>query len=259
MKRTLRSKVALAVVMLAPVGAALVAQPAAAQVYQYRVAPAEPGYQYRIAENRAGAISGMTINSDSGLRPGATLRVEVRATPGARWANVSLGDDVRIPLHERAPGDYVGTYVIQRGERIDPTRVMTARAGWGEGPVALSFNYPASFQALAMGAGPAVANAEVSSFAMWPRDPDALDPGRAVHFRIEGTPNARAWVTIPGVLRGLELREQRPGVYAGSYIIRAQDDSDAFANAVGVLNSGGQRAIAHLNRGERNYGYGYGR
>jgi hypothetical protein len=237
MKRTLLSKVASAVLLLAPLGAAMVAQPAAAQQYQYRV-----------AETRQGTINGMTVDSDSGLRPGSTLRISVRATPGARFANLALSDEVRVPLRERAPGEYVGSYVIRQRDHIDPTRKMTLRAGWGEGPVVVSYNYPDAFRTQAMGNAPATANAAVSNFAMWPRG-DRLDPGRVVHFRVEGTPNARAAVRVPGVIDRLELREERPGMYVGSYTIRRQDNLDAFASATAMLRTGDQRVMAHLDRG----------
>jgi hypothetical protein len=235
MKRTLHS-MAGAVLLLAPLGVALVAQPAAAQQYQYRV-----------AESRQGTINGMTVDSDSGLRPGSTLRILVRATPGARWANLSLSDDVRVPLRERAPGEYVGSYVIRRSDRIDPTQQMKLRAGWGEGPVVVAYDYPAAFRTAAMGNAPATANAAVSKFAMWPRG-DRLDAGRVVHFRVEGTPNARAAVRVPGVVEWLQLREERPGTYVGSYTVRRQDDIDAFADATAVLRTGDQRVMAHLDR-----------
>jgi len=240
MKRTLQGKVATAVLLLAPLVVATVAQPAAAQ---------QP--QYRVAESRQGTISGMTIDSDSGLRPGSTLRISVRATPGARWANLALSDDVRVPLRERAPGEYVGSYVIRQRDRIDPTSQMMLRAGWGEGPVAVAYNYPPAFRTQAMGNAPATANAEVSNFAMWPRG-DRMEPGRVVHFRVEGTPNARAAVRVPGVIDRLDLREERPGMYVGSYTIRRQDDINAFADAAAVLRTGDQRVVAHLDRGGYN-------
>lgn len=234
MKSTLRKNAAAAMLLLAPLGAALVAQPAAAQTQHYRVAATDQG-----------RIANMSLNSDGGLRPGATLRVQVYATPGARWANVALGDNARIPLHERAPGEYVGTHVIRRGERIDPTRLMTVRAGWGESPVTLAFNYPPSFQALAMGAAPATA--QVERFSMWPSRRDELDPGRVVHFRVEGTPHARAVVNVPDTVRGVPLREVRPGHYEGQYTVRRRDDADAFRHAEVVLRAGDQRVVAQVD------------
>jgi hypothetical protein len=247
MKPVFRKHVAAAMMLLAPLGAAvLVAQPAAAQ-----------NYQYRVAEPEQGRITSMTLNSDGGLRPGATLRVQVAASPEARWANVQLGNSgVRIPLREVSPGEYVGTHVIRRGERIDPTQLMTARAGWGEGPVQLAFNFPPSFQALAMGAAPAPASVVVNSFTMTPTE--ELEPGQVVRFRLEGTPRARAFVTIPDVAQSVPLREVRPGVYVGSYTIRRSDDTDSFDEARAVLRSGNQRVEVNANESQH-LGYGYGR
>jgi hypothetical protein len=235
MKHSLHSKVAAAVMLLAPLGLAVVAQPAAAQ-----------NYQYRVADSRQGTINGITVDSDAGLRPGSTLRISVRATPGARWANLSLADDVRVQLRERAPGEYVGSYVIRRSDRIDPTRQMHLRAAWGGEPVVVAYNYPAALQARSMGAAPAVSQAEVNTFAMWPREADRMDPGRVVHFRVEGTPNARAGVRVPGVVDWLQLSEERPGKYVGSYTIRRQDDPAAFRDATAVLRNGDQRVMARL-------------
>lgn len=241
MKPTLRKNVAAALLLLAPFGAALVAQPAAAQY-----AP-----QYRAVQVAPGRITNMSLNSDAGLSPGATLRVQVYGTPDARWANATLGDSgIRIALRERAPGEYVGTHVIRRGERIDPRQAMTVRAGWGEGPVAVAFDYPPSFQALAMGAGPA-ANPVVSAFSMSPSDD--VEPGQVLRFRVEGTPGARVTVNVPDVAR-IPLREVRPGVYLGRYMVRDGDDTDAFSDARVVLRNGNQRVVAQLNPPQR-YGY----
>jgi hypothetical protein len=243
MKPVLRKHVAAALMVLAPLGAAFVAQPAAAQA-----AP-----QYRVAQVDPGRMTNLSLNSDAGLAPGATLRVQAYGTPDARWANVSLGQSgVRIALHERAPGEYVGTHVIRRGERIDPRQAMTVRAGWGEGPVAVVFDYPPSFQALAMGAGPAPSTAMVNSFSVSPAND--LGAGDVVHFRLEGTPHARASVNVPDTVRNLPLREVRPGVYVGRYTLRRSDDPAAFRDARAVLRSGNQRAVAHANGVER-YGF----
>jgi hypothetical protein len=236
MRRTLHNKLAAAVLLLAPLGVTLVAQPAAAQQYQYRV-----------AESRQGTISNMTVDSDAGLRPGSTLRILVRATPGARAANLALSDGVRVPLRERAPGEYVGSYVIRRSDRIDPTQQMRLRADWGDRPVVVAYDYPAALRTQAMGNAPARANAEVDRFAMWPRG-ERLMPGRVVNFRVDGTPNARAAVRIPGVVDWLQLREESPGRYVGSYTVRSDDDLDAFADARAVLRAGDQRVMARLDR-----------
>lgn len=235
MKPTLRKNVAAAMLLLAPLGAALVAQPAAAQY-----AP-----QYRVAQVAPGRITNMAFNSDSGLRPGATLRLQVIGTPDARWASATLGDSgVRIPLRERAPGEYVGTHVIQRGERIDPRQAVTVRAGWGDAPVAVAFDYPASFQALAMGAGPAAAPVVQSFVADLG---GRLEPGRVLHFRLLGTPGSRVTLNIPKTVRNMPLRETQPGVYEASYTIRSSDDPVVFHDTVASLRTGERHVVARLN------------
>ena len=110
-RHQLRSTVA-ALMLLVPVAASFVAQPAQAQT---RTA-AQP------------AITNMALNSDAGLSAGATLRVQVIATPNARRASLTLGDSgVTVPLRQATAGKYTGSYVVRRTDRIDPTQLMTAR------------------------------------------------------------------------------------------------------------------------------------
>jgi hypothetical protein len=110
------------------------------------------------AQQRAAqpAITNMQLNSDAGLSPGATLRVQVQARANARNGTVTLGDSgVRIALRQQSPGKYTGSYVVRRTDRIDPTQVMTARLAFGERSYSRQFNFPPAFQALAAGNAPA--------------------------------------------------------------------------------------------------------
>lgn len=234
-------KFAATAVLIAPLGVAMIAQPAAAQHAQYRVAQVE---QERIVN--------MTLFSNAGLRPGATLRVHVYATPGARWASATLGE-ARVRLVEQKRGEYYGTYTIRPGDEIDPRDTMTVRAGWGHGPVTASFDYPPSFQALA---APAHTAPAVERFSMVA--PDGLEPGEVVRFRLEGTPRAQVAVSVPGVVRGIPLREVRPGLYVGRYTVRRNDDLDAFDGARAVLRSGNEQVVARVGGRPESYGYGYG-
>ena len=154
MNFTVRKHIATAALLLVPLGAAFVAQPAAAA----------PAVHHRVAHVTHGRIVNMALDSNAGLAPGARLRVQVNATPGARVVNATLGHSgVRLRLHERAPGRYVGTHVIARGERIDPRGLIRVHAAWGKAPVAVAFNYPTSFQSLAMGGAPAAVKASIRS------------------------------------------------------------------------------------------------
>ncbi len=221
----LRSTAA-ALLLLVPLTASLVATPS-------RAATAQP------------AISNMSINSNAGLSAGATLRVQVSATPDARSASLALGDGgVTVPLHQQSPGNYTGSYVVRRGDRIDPTQRMTARVSFGDQAYTRQFNFPPGFQALAMGNAPYRQSLAIDRFVM--RSVSGLEPGRELHFRLTGAPGADAWVDIPGVVERVDLVETRPGLYEGSYTVRRRDDPDAFRMAVGSLEHEGQRTSARI-------------
>jgi hypothetical protein len=238
MKTRLRSTVA-AVMLLGPLAATFVAEPAAAQQRGTVAAP---------------QITNMSVNSDAGLTPGATLRFQVYATPNARRASVTLGDSrITVPLRQQTHGNYTGSYVVRRSDRIDPTQLITARVQVGERSYARQFNYPPAFQALAMGAAPAQ-QAAIERFVMRPMG--RLEPGRELRFRLVGRPGGDAWMDIPGVIRGVDLGEVRPGVYEGTYTVRRRDDLDAFERAVATLQHGEQRSTARvdLRGGDREFG-----
>jgi len=226
-RHQLRSTVA-ALMLLVPVAASFVAQPVHAQA---RTA-AQP------------AITNMALNSDAGLSAGATLRVQVIATPNARRASLTLGDSgVTVPLRQATAGKYTGSYVIRRTDRIDPTQLMTARVQFGERTYSRQFNYPAGFQALAMGNAPGTV--AIERFVMRPMG--RLEPGTELRFRLNAAPGGDAAMDIPGVINGVDLAETRPGVYEGTYTVRRRDNPDAFRSAVATLRNGNQRATARLD------------
>jgi len=232
MQQRLRSTAA-AIMLLAPLGFGLVAPPAQAA----KAVVAQPG------------VRTMSIDSDAGLSPGATLRVQVFATPGARRASLTLGNSgITVPLKQKAKGTYAGSYVVRRKDHIDPTGLMTARVTFGDRTYSRQFNYPPSFQALAMGSAPAPRIA-IERFVMRPMG--RLEAGRELRFRVRGAAGADAWVDIPGVISGIDLAEVRPGVYEGTYTVRRRDDLDAFAKATATLREGKQRVTARVDLRER--------
>lgn len=230
-RNPIRSTVA-AVMLLVPMAASFVAQPVHAQA---RARVAQP------------SITNMSLNSDAGLSAGATLRVQVYATPNARRASLTLGESgVTVPLRQQSPGNYTGSYVVRRSDHIDPTQLMTARVTFGNRTYSRQFNFPPGFQALAMGNAPQ--SLAIERFVMQPVR--RLEPGRELRFRVFGAPGADASLDIPGVVSGVDLDETRPGVYEGSYTIRRRDDPDAFRTAIATLRHGNERATARLDLGD---------
>jgi hypothetical protein len=93
----------------------------------------------------------------------------------------------------------------------------------------------------------------IERFAVTPRG--RLAPGRELRFRVDGVPGGNAWLDIPGVVSGIELRETRRGHYEGAYTIRRRDDLSAFDRAVATLKVGNQRATARVDlEADRDHG-----
>jgi hypothetical protein len=158
--------------LLAPVAATFVATPAAAQVDL--------------------TIQAMSLNSNMGLNPGATLRLDVQAPPGGRNADVVMGNSgVVVPIRENAPGRYSGQYVVRSGDRIDPLQLMTPRLQYGDYIYSRPFYYPPAFQALVMG------NASGSPNAVVPRPDNGprvtiLSPSNGERVSQRGTTHVAA-------------------------------------------------------------------
>lgn len=87
------------------------------------------------------------------------------------------------------------------------------------------------------------------------RGAGSLEPGTELRFRLRGVPGAQAFLEIPGVMRGVQMVETRPGVYETDYVIRRRDNLDAFPRAVASLHVGNQRVTARVEMGgDRNDG-----
>ena len=87
-----------------------------------------------------------------------------------------------------------------------------------------------------------------------------LSPGTDLTFRLEGTPQATAMVTVSGLRQPITLRETDTGVYEGSYTIRlpasllgplnADFDGDA-AVVFGTLPGAAAPGADHAGRPQR--------
>lgn len=202
------------------------------------------------------AIANISVNSDAGVSPGATIRLQLTAAPNASRVNVTLGDSgIVVNLRQQGAGNYTGNYVVRRSDRIDPTQLMTARVAIGGRTLTRQFHYPPSFQALAAGAPASQPPLQVQVQAPGPRmaierffirSSGAVEAGRELRFRLVGAPGGDARLDIPGVIQGVNLRETRPGEYEGTYTVRRRDDPEAFRTAVATLERGDDRVSARL-------------
>lgn len=73
-----------------------------------------------------------------------------------------------------------------------------------------------------------------------------LRPGNVLAFRLIGTPGATATLQLAGATRALQLREIRPGEYAGDYTIRSRDKLTAASTVTAQLVKNGRATSAML-------------
>jgi hypothetical protein len=81
--------------------------------------------------------------------------------------------------------------------------------------------------ALAQSATPEVVGLQVNS-------DNGINPGSRLHFRLEGSPHAQAFIHLDGVPGRIALHEVERGVYVGNYVIGRADriDDDAQIRAI---------------------------
>lgn len=234
MKFSPKPQTLLALALLAPLAAPLVAQA--------QRAPA--------ATVAAPRIVSMAVSADAALMPGSNVEFTVQGTPNARSASLTLANGITVPLRQISTGNYRGNYTVRRSDQLDPRGVVNIKMTHGKVVTTRSFSYPASFQAMMMGAAPArpaavAVEPEIERFVM--RHDGVFEPGREVQFRVRGAPGGRVFARIPGMDR-VRLDEVRPGVYEGSYTLRRGDNYDALFGAEAVMRSGERRVTAQLDR-----------
>lgn len=73
-----------------------------------------------------------------------------------------------------------------------------------------------------------------------------LSPGTELMFRLEGTPQATAMVTVSGLRQPITLNETSSGYYEGSYTIRTSDRLPSTPDVRATLRQGDRAATAFL-------------
>ncbi len=120
MKSTLRSTAA-ALMLLAPLGAVLVAQPAAAQ----------HGYRVQTIAAPQAVIERFVVRGAGSLEPGQELRFRLFGAPGGQAFLEIPGVLRAVQMAETRPGVYQADYVIRRRDNVDafPRAIASLHVG----------------------------------------------------------------------------------------------------------------------------------
>ncbi|MBV8033733.1 glycine zipper 2TM domain-containing protein [Roseateles sp.] len=182
-------------------------------------------------------VTGFDVEPVDRLEPGAELNFTVWGTAGATVLLQIDGSRRTVRLDETSPGRYQGSYIVGRSDRIGPesrvhanlrrdNRVATAQLG-----EALQVGWTLPDAAAPM---PVIESVAVAS-----------EPGRdraeALRYTVRGAPGGQASVQLQGSQAGnVVLDEQRPGEYAGTYVLPQ-----------GAWVDTGQPLVAQLRIGDR--------
>ena len=205
--------------------------------------------QQSATSNAAPRIDGFDVEPVTQLTAGNELLFTLYGSPGG-IAAVQVGGATRnMALTEVEAGVYEGTYTIGRRDRItrDSTATANLRMGNRVASRILDDSLVAGADARWPGGGASANGApRIDRFDVNP--PNRLDPGSALIFTLEGTPDASASVRINGVKGKLDLEEVRPGIYEGAYVVRNRDRIASDTVVTGNLRIGNQERSKVLDQ-----------
>ncbi len=206
----------------------------------------DPAYAQRAG---APAIDKFYVDSDDGLTPGAELTFRVEGAPQGKASVRISGLKRNIPLQEVSRGVYEGGYTIKRKDNITESNTVRATLRVGGRSSGETFRLSSAFgPAPSAAAAPAAQPAapKIDRFTVTPIG--KIEPGADLRFALTGTPGAKAYFTIEGVVKNQPMQEVTRGNYDGSYTIRRLDHFPAAVNILGTLEANGQAIGARLNQ-----------
>ena len=191
-------------------------------------------------------ITGFDVEQVAELTPGTELNFTVWGTPRAQATLQIDGARRAVVLTEVSPGVYQGAYIISQRDRLAGNARVSAnlRSGNQVGTATLDENLQSDPQRPVAAAATAP---QIERFDV--RHDGSARSGEQLRFTLRGTPGGRASVRLVGAQERFRLNEERPGEYAGTYVVRPTDRLDANAPVVARLSVGELTATSTLERG----------
>jgi hypothetical protein len=198
-------------------------------------------------------ITGFEMEPVDKIAAGSELFFRVQGTPNARATVRVAGVPRTLVLQEVDDGVYEGSYTLRPRDRATQASNATAslkRAGRTTSSTLgqLAAAAPAAPPVVsAQPPRPAVGSLAISRFHVRPID--KIEPGTELRFSAEGTPGARAFLTIENVANAVPMRETSPGRYEGTYTIKRFDRIYEGMPIIASLEANGQTVRSNLARG----------
>lgn len=112
---------------------------------------------------------------------------------------------------------------------------------------ALCLLAPAAFTFTALPTAAIAQPATPEVFGLTVDSDGGVNPGSRLHFRLEGTPRARASIRLQGVRGSIPLREVERGVYVGNYIVARADRIDDDSQIRAIMRRGNRTVSANYD------------
>ncbi|GAC1605189.1 MAG: Ig-like domain-containing protein [Ramlibacter sp.] len=196
-------------------------------------------------------VSSLSVEADAGLQAGSRLSFTLEGTPRAKATVRVQGIRNPIALREAQPGVYVARYTLKNVDRVGPASELRAALRHGNRIGSETFSLSETMSSAPVAAAPPpppVASPpalRIDRFGMVPIE--RLEPGAELQFAVDAVPGAQVSVDLPGVERGVRLRESRPGHYEGTYTIRRADDINPNRPLVATLRLGDRVVTSNMN------------
>ena len=180
-------------------------------------------------------ITAFDVKAVDRVEPGTDLVFTLWGSAGGQASLRIDGAQRPLQLAETSAGVYEGVYTVSRRDKIAPGASVNANLRSGNRVDTAVLDEPLQLDykpAAAPASGP-----EISRFDV--RTENTRNGGSTLHFMLNGTPQARASVHVPGAqARMLLLDETRPGQYEGQYALQAGDTLDTGRPARARLRLG---------------------
>lgn len=186
-------------------------------------------------------IDNFYIEQVESLDPDTDLVFILEGTPGGTARLRISGVARTIPMQEVEPGVYEGIYTIKRTDKLKANaRVIATLEKRGLRTT------QRLRQSLTPDSRPQTGSLSIERFTV--QAVDRIEPGADLNFTLNGTPRAKATVTIEGVVTNVPMTETSAGVYAGTYTIRQRDNFPPGVKITAALSPHAQSVSATLKQ-----------
>ena len=189
----------------------------------------------------APAIRSFSVDQVAQLTPGTELIFRVGSTAGGALTMQLDGVASMIGLTETRGGVYEGAYTISVRDKITYASKALATLKLGNLSTQASLNQTLLTPEAHAKAAPPPPPPALAINRFETKNSGALTGGHEINFIVEGTPGAKASVSMDAGKSSVALTEDKAGHYVGAYTVKTRDQFSDATQAVATLTMGDKK------------------